>query len=744
MDGAVVRLMRQKVPRIVAFPVAFLLGVALLLVTRQPAEIARVEDLFEASPPTALSTFPPPSDASSARLSPSDIPFRENQERTNISEDDTREAGDEVHERRIEAGMSARDISENSLADRSTDDDNDPDDEQCWDGRVRVYVYDLPRRMNLGLLEPKWKTRQRERTNQSIDDAPIRAWAWPAQGDVHPTAWQHSLEYYLVADLLHAPSERDPGVAAVRVRDPAQADVFLVPFFASTMVNLLRRKDFPTYKALAMELAELMNASPWWHRRGGRDHVLCVTHPNALESVRHYMAAAAFIAVDLARYAPGEADLHKDIIAPYGHLVETYTAEEERRDALRQQRSHAGTGTEGGKKRDEEEAGRRGGHGRGGEAAVAEAKAEAGSRKMVEREGGGDGGEEEEEDELDGGRDGVRQGRVGKREEGIADGDEETDAGTGDRAVDKGSRKEEREEGEEEEEEEEEDKGEKDADGEGERRRLVGQRRQLGGEEESEEGEEESGGEKEGSSEGEEEEGDDGKEEKQGDDASDGDGSDRLHGQGSRVEAGAAGAAEEAGGAADTGEADAGVFARRKTLLYFQGTLHRKDRRKALFEELQGEADVHVREAAGSSQSIRDSQQGMRQSRFCLHVEGDTPSSSRFFNALMSGCVPVVVSDYVELPFESTLDYSHLALFFSQEDALVKGRLVSALRQLSEQDWLAMWHRLHQVQRHFEFQHPAKAGDAVDMVWQEVRNRLPSMRLLAHRDTRLTIPDWSA
>ncbi|CAI5519879.1 unnamed protein product [Closterium sp. Naga37s-1] len=102
-------------------------------------------------------------------------------------------------------------------------------------------------------MEPKWKTRQEQRTNRSMDEPPIPPWGWPAGGDVHPTAWQHSLEYFLVADLLQPPSKRDPGVAAVRVRDPAHADVFLVPFFASTMVNLLRRKNFPTYKALASQ-----------------------------------------------------------------------------------------------------------------------------------------------------------------------------------------------------------------------------------------------------------------------------------------------------------------------------------------------------------------------------------------------------------------------------------------------------------------------------------------------------------
>ncbi|CAI7765141.1 unnamed protein product [Closterium sp. NIES-54] len=216
MDGAVVRLMRQKVPRIVAFPVALFLGVALLLVTRQPAEIARVEDLFEASPPTALSTHHPPSDSSPALPPPSDVALRENRGKTSNSQIAIHGDSDQVDGRTTEPSHSERDNSESTRPDRSTSSEaksenkrnRDGEGEQCWDGRVRVYVHELPRRMNLGLMEPKWKTRQEQRTNRSMDEPPIPPWGWPAGGDVHPTAWQHSLEYFLVADLLQPPSVR--------------------------------------------------------------------------------------------------------------------------------------------------------------------------------------------------------------------------------------------------------------------------------------------------------------------------------------------------------------------------------------------------------------------------------------------------------------------------------------------------------------------------------------------------------
>lgn len=47
----------------------------------------------------------------------------------------------------------------------------------------------------------------------------------------------------------------------------------------------------------------------------------------------------------------------------------------------------------------------------------------------------------------------------------------------------------------------------------------------------------------------------------------------------------------------------------------------------------------------------------MRRSIFCLNPAGDTPSSARLFDAIVSGCIPVIVSDELELPFEGILDY---------------------------------------------------------------------------------------
>lgn len=48
---------------------------------------------------------------------------------------------------------------------------------------------------------------------------------------------------------------------------------------------------------------------------------------------------------------------------------------------------------------------------------------------------------------------------------------------------------------------------------------------------------------------------------------------------------------------------------------------------------------------------------------FCLSPAGDTPSSARLFDAIVSGCIPVIVSDELELPFEGILDYRKVCMY---------------------------------------------------------------------------------
>jgi len=74
-----------------------------------------------------------------------------------------------------------------------------------------------------------------------------------------------------------------------------------------------------------------------------------------------------------------------------------------------------------------------------------------------------------------------------------------------------------------------------------------------------------------------------------------------------------------------------------------------KDRRELESEELFIKQDVPYMEAFRGSIS----------SRFCLVPRGKSAWSSRFFRVLFAGCVPVLLNDEYEPPFEAFLDIPH-------------------------------------------------------------------------------------
>ncbi|OMO60497.1 Exostosin-like protein [Corchorus capsularis] len=183
----------------------------------------------------------------------------------------------------------------------------------------------------------------------------------------------------------------------------------------------------------------------------------------------------------------------------------------------------------------------------------------------------------------------------------------------------------------------------------------------------------------------------------------------------------------------------------RSTLLFFRGNTVRKDEGKIrvkLAKLLSGIDDVHYEKSVATPNNIKMSTKGMRLSKFCLHPAGDTPSSCRLFDAIVSHCVPVIISDKIELPYEDEIDYSEFSIFFSMKEALEPGYLVNQLRQFPKDRWIQMWKRLKNISHHYEFQYPPKKEDAVNMLWRQVKHKLPGVQLAVHRSRRLKVPDW--
>ncbi|PWA41966.1 exostosin family protein [Artemisia annua] len=185
---------------------------------------------------------------------------------------------------------------------------------------------------------------------------------------------------------------------------------------------------------------------------------------------------------------------------------------------------------------------------------------------------------------------------------------------------------------------------------------------------------------------------------------------------------------------------------KRQTLLYFKGAKHRHRGglvREKLWDLLINEPGVIMEEgfpnATGKEQSIK----GMRTSEFCLHPAGDTPTSCRLFDAIQSLCIPVIVSDNIELPFEGTIDYTEFSVFIAVGEALQPNRLVNHLKSYTDLQKSKFRQNMARVQSFFEYDNgypggvgPIPLDGAVNHIWRKVHQKLPMIKEAIVREKR--------
>ncbi|KAL1541621.1 putative arabinosyltransferase ARAD1 [Salvia divinorum] len=372
---------------------------------------------------------------------------------------------------------------------------------------LRVYMYDLPPEFHFGLLG--WKGVKANQTWPSLPGAK-RLPSYPGGLNL-----QHSVEYWLTLDLL---ASNDGNVArpcsAYRVKNSSDADVIFVPFFSSLSYNRgskQRRHGRQNDMVLQGKLVEFLQGRLEWKVSGGRDHLVVAHHPNSMLFARKKLGTSMFVLSDFGRYDTKIANIDKDVIAPYKHMVRTIPP------------------------------------------------------------------------------------------------------------------------------------------------------------------------------------------------------------------------------------AASASFDQRPTLVYFQGAIYRKDGgviRRELYYLLKDESDVHFAFGSVGRNGVSNAGKGMASSKFCLNIAGDTPSSNRLFDAIASHCVPVIISDEIELPFEDVLDYSEFCVFVPAADAVKKGFLLNLLRGIKEEEWTKMWGKLKEKSLHYEYQYPSQSNDAVDMIWKTVARKKMPTRLKDHRRNR--------
>lgn len=183
---------------------------------------------------------------------------------------------------------------------------------------LKVFMYDLPSEFHFELLD--WKAEGKS--------------VWPdvrAKVPEYPGGLnlQHSIEYWLTLDLLNSEFAVNlSGRSAVRVRNSSEADVLFVPFFSSICYNrfskLKPNQKKSTNYLLQEKLVKFLFAQDEWKKSGGRDHIIVAHHPNSLLDARMKLWPAIYILSDFGRYPPTVANVEKDVIAPYRHVIRSF------------------------------------------------------------------------------------------------------------------------------------------------------------------------------------------------------------------------------------------------------------------------------------------------------------------------------------------------------------------------------------------------------------------------------------
>lgn len=185
---------------------------------------------------------------------------------------------------------------------------------------LKVFMYDLPSEFHFGLLD--WKP---EGNNSVWPDIRTKVPSYPGGLNL-----QHSIEYWLTLDILASelPEANSSSRSVTRVRNSSEADVIFVPFFSSLTYNR-HSKTGPHEKrsrnrVLQDRLVRYVTSREEWKRSGGRDHLVLAHHPNSMLDARMKLWPATFILSDFGRYPPNVANVEKDVIAPYKHVIGSY------------------------------------------------------------------------------------------------------------------------------------------------------------------------------------------------------------------------------------------------------------------------------------------------------------------------------------------------------------------------------------------------------------------------------------
>ncbi|KAG6414567.1 hypothetical protein SASPL_121939 [Salvia splendens] len=107
----------------------------------------------------------------------------------------------------------------------------------------------------------------------------------------------------------------------------------------------------------------------------------------------------------------------------------------------------------------------------------------------------------------------------------------------------------------------------------------------------------------------------------------------------------------------------------------------------------------------------------MQNSKYCVCAKGYEVNSPRVVEAILYGCIPVIVSDNFVPPFFNILNWEAFAVFVLERDI---PNLKNILVSITETRYAVMQHRVRQVRKHFIWHNAPKRYDIFHMILHSV------------------------
>ncbi|KAG9445204.1 hypothetical protein H6P81_016544 [Aristolochia fimbriata] len=168
----------------------------------------------------------------------------------------------------------------------------------------------------------------------------------------------------------------------------------------------------------------------------------------------------------------------------------------------------------------------------------------------------------------------------------------------------------------------------------------------------------------------------------------------------------------------------------RKRLAFFAGSINSPVREKLLMN-WQNDSEIFVH--FGHLQTPYSDQ--LLGSKFCLHVKGFEVNTARISDSLYYGCIPVVIANHYDLPFQDILNWMRFSLVVPTLDIPLLKRI---LQQVSLEEYERLQRNVLKVRKHFRWNPFPVDYDAFYMVMYELwlrRNvvRIPLTKNIRHR-----------